>query len=74
MTYHFIITVQLGAARISWDNLYEAEPNATRQSVYRAALAATRDMAERQGIPVRDGDFSVLFFSLEPNELPGGAQ
>jgi hypothetical protein len=69
MTYHFVITLQLGPSRFSWDGTYEPQPGQSRQDVFRAILEDTRRAAASRGVNVDSGDFSTLFFSLEPNDL-----
>lgn len=70
MTLHFIITMQLGPSRFSWDGTYEPQPGQSRQDAFRAILEGTKRAAADRGIHVVAGDFSTLFFSLEPNDLP----
>lgn len=68
--YFWIITIEarlptgLGSAYSS--GTLTAEPHATRQDLFRAALAKARSDA---GIPPGT-DAEVKFFSLEPNILP----
>jgi hypothetical protein len=69
MTFHFIITAQFGAARFTWDDIHETKPGETRQDAYRTILDKTRLEVEKRGLTTRPGDFSTLFFSLEPNEI-----
>lgn len=69
MSYHFVITLQLGPGRFSWDGIHEALPGETRQEAFREILNKTRIEAASRGIHAAAGDFSTLFFSLEPNAL-----
>lgn len=69
MEFHFIIAAQFGAARFTWDGIHKALRGETRQDAYRAVLDKTRCEVEKQGLAVTPGDFSILFFSLEPNQM-----
>lgn len=69
--YHFVITVQVPERNLqriqTCDGLIKAEPGTTRQELYTMAV----DTALAQiGIKSAFADRIVLFFSLEPNELP----
>ncbi|WP_106400613.1 hypothetical protein [Actinocorallia populi] len=70
--YHFVITIQVpdrGLQRIqTCDGLIKAEPGTTRQELYTMAVDTALAQIGAKRAPV---DRMVLFFSLEPNELPG---
>ena len=70
MTYHFIITLAFAAGMRDFDGTYIVKPGMTRKDVYREIRAWAKQKVADEG----DGASSVTSFSLEPNELPGGAQ
>lgn len=63
MNYHFIITVQNGLRRDTFSGDVDVVPGTSRASVYDAIRDQVRAQAGAQA--------SVLFFSLEPDELGG---
>lgn len=72
MTYHFIITMA-GRNTYCWRGEYEARPGETRAHATGWLIEETKRRATAEGKSLGEAAV-VLFFSLEPNELPGGAQ
>lgn len=69
MRYHYLITVQAskrsgGTMCGTTDDIVDASPGQSRQEVFYEIF---QKMCRKLG--VHPGDASVLFFSLEPNDL-----
>jgi hypothetical protein len=65
--YHWILTVMVEGGKIEpLHGTLDAVPGATRSNVFDWALATMRDT-------VGHDRFATMFFSLERNDLDGGA-
>lgn len=78
MRYHFVITIQFRAsrgehARYWTSGTAEAEPGITRQELFDQIYedARVRGAAKLLASDIETHSPVVLFFSLEPDELPG---
>ena len=65
MEYFFVITMQHGSRTVTASGVYDALPDATRRDIYndlRKTVITGLPGATAEGT-------SVLFFSVEPNQL-----
>lgn len=66
MKFHFVITLAIPGGMANFDAVYATKPGETRLDAYRNISRWAKEEAACDG--------AVVFFSLEPNELPGGAR